>query len=200
MTIPVGLTGGIGSGKSSVSRLLAARGAYIIDADAIAREVVEPGTAALAELVDHFGDEILNDDGSLNRAALAERAFSNDEDRAVLNGITHPRILALTAKYFDSSPRDQIVVHDIPLLLELGVQDNYEVIVVVDCPDDIRLQRLVERGLEEADAKARIAAQVSRSKRLEDADFVIDNSGSMPELEGKVDEVWVQVESLLKSR
>ncbi|NQU38107.1 MAG: dephospho-CoA kinase [Actinobacteria bacterium] len=189
----LGLTGGIGSGKSSVARLLAERGASVVDADAIAREVVGPGSVGLAQLVDAFGTQIRLADGSLDRAVLAEVAFASAEGKATLNAITHPLITQRTGEVMASVPHDAVLVHDIPLLTELGLQGGYDLVVVVDCPDDIRVHRLLERGLTEDDARARIAAQATREQRLAIADVVIDNSGGWEELSAQVDVLWQRI-------
>ncbi|WP_181319459.1 dephospho-CoA kinase [Rhodococcus sp. OK519] len=178
----VGLTGGIGAGKSTVSKVLAELGAVIVDADLIAREVVEPGTPGLAALVDAFGLGILHDDGSLNRPALAEEAFGSDDSRLLLNSILHPRIGARTAELVDGAPADGIVVQDIPLLVEGRMGAAFNLVVVVYVDQEERVRRLVElRGMPEADARARIAAQASDEQRRAAADVLLDNSGA-PEL------------------
>jgi dephospho-CoA kinase len=186
----VGLTGGIGSGKSTVAQLFAGLGAYVIDADAIAREVVSAGSEGLAELVAAFGPEILTDDGALDRQTLASLVFADESARARLNAITHPRIAARTAELMAALPDDAVVIHDVPLLAELGLQGAYDLVVVVDAPDALRVARLVERGLSEDDAQARIAAQASREQRLAIADVVIDNGGSLDSLREQVQRSW----------
>lgn len=186
----IGLTGGIGSGKSTVAELLAERGAHIVDADLIAREVVAPGTPGLAELVDTFGPDILLPDGSLDRTGLAAIVFNDPHARGRLNAITHPRISARTAETIATLPDDAIMVHDMPLLVELDLARNYDAVVVVDAPEELRVRRLVERGLSDADARARIAAQASREARLAVADVVIDNSGSLESLTAQVRRAW----------
>lgn len=191
----VGLTGGIGSGKSTASRLLAERGAFVVDADVIAREVVAPESDGLAALVAEFGSEILQADGSLDRAALAGLVFADPSQRAKLDAITHPRIAKLTHDRFSQAAPGQIVVHDVPLLTELGLQRNYAHVVVIDCPDELRVERLVGRGLSAQDARARIASQASREQRLAIADTVLDNSGSSDALVAQVDELWEVLES-----
>lgn len=191
----VGLTGGIGSGKSTVARLLADRGAFVVDADAIAREVVSPGSDGLAALVDHFGVRILNADGSLNRQELAGIVFADPDERAQLDAITHPRIAGLTHERYKLAAPGQIIVHDVPLLVELGLASGYDHVVVVDCPDEIRVQRLVERGLTGADARSRIAAQATREQRLAVADTVLDNSTTADDLVVQVDALWEQLTS-----
>lgn len=174
----VGLTGGIGAGKSTVTAVLADTGAVIVDADKIAREVVEPGTPGLAMLVAEFGEQILGPGGALDRAALAALAFVDEERTAALNAITHPLIAERTAELFGSAPEDAIVVHDMPLLVEGGMTPGYHLVIVVDTPADIRLTRLVEqRGMPEADARARMARQATDEQRKAVADVLIDNSG-----------------------
>lgn len=189
----IGLTGGIGSGKSTVAGMLEDLGAHVIDADALAREVVAPGTAGLAELVAQFGTGILAADGSLDRAALGAVVFADPAARERLNAITHPRIGARTAELVAALPDDAVLVHDVPLLAELGMQDAYDLVVVVDAPDDIRVARLMQRGLDERDARARIAAQASRDQRLAIADVVLDNSGSLADLKAQVLQAWPQL-------
>jgi dephospho-CoA kinase len=174
----VGLTGGIGAGKSTVTSVLAETGAVIVDADKIAREVVEPGTPGLAMLVAEFGEGILDADGALDRAALAALAFVDAERTSALNAITHPLIGERTAELFGSAPQDAIVVHDMPLLVEGGMTPGYHLVIVVDTPADIRLTRLVEqRGMPEADARARMARQATDEQRRAVADVLVDNSG-----------------------
>jgi dephospho-CoA kinase len=189
----IGLTGGIGSGKSTVAGMFADLGAHVIDADALAREVVAPGTDGLAELVAQFGTGILAADGSLDRAALGAVVFADPAARERLNAITHPRIGARTAELVAALPDDAVLVHDVPLLAELGMQDAYDLVVVVDAPDDIRVARLMQRGLDERDARARIAAQASRDQRLAIADVVLDNSGSLSDLKAQVLRAWPQL-------
>ena len=174
----VGLTGGIGAGKSTVTAVLAEEQAVIVDADRIAREVVEPGTPGLAMLVAEFGEGILTPDGSLDRAALAGLAFVDSERTAALNAITHPLIGERTAELFGTAPADAIVVHDMPLLVEGGMGPGYDLVIVVDTPAEIRLRRLVEqRGMPEDDARARMARQATDEARTAAADVLIDNSG-----------------------
>ena len=193
----IALTGGIGSGKSTVSRLLAGRGAVIVDADAIAREIVEPGEPALEEIGAAFGPEVIDDEGRLRRARLAEIVFDDPEALTQLNAITHPRIAARSAQLLASAPDEAIVVYDMPLLVEQGPQAlaGWDAIVVVDAPDEVRLDRLVARGVDREDAQRRMAAQVSRDVRREAADHVIDNSGDMARLERSVDALWTTLTS-----
>lgn len=186
----IGLTGGIGSGKSTVAHLFADRGAFVVDADRIAREVVAPGTPGLAEVVATFGPGVLSAEGSLDRAALASIVFADPAARQRLNEITHPRIAARTAEIMAALPADAIVIHDVPLLVESGLAGAYDLVVVVDAPDETRVARLVGRGMDEEDARARIASQSSREERLAAADIVIDNSGSLAELTEQIDRAW----------
>lgn len=187
----IGLTGGIGSGKSTVARTFAELGATIVDADVIAREVVEPGTPGLAALVDAFGADILRPDGGLDRPALAARAFTDDDSRATLNAIVHPLVGARTAELIDGAPEDAIVVQDIPLLVEGGMAPLFHLVVVVFTDESVRLRRLVDsRGLDEADAKARIAAQATDAQRREVADIALDNNGSPETLVAAVRQLW----------
>lgn len=189
----IGLTGGIGSGKSTVAALYAELGAHVIDADELAREVVRPGSDGLAALVEVFGVRVLADDGSLDRAGLAEIVFRDPEARQQLNAITHPRIAARTAELIAALPDDGVLIHDVPLLVELGMQAAYDLVVVVDAPDEVRLRRLVDRGLTEADARSRIAAQAPREQRLAVADIVIDNSGDLNSLRRQVVQSWPRI-------
>ncbi|MFI6510668.1 dephospho-CoA kinase [Streptosporangium sp. NPDC050855] len=187
----VGLTGGIGSGKSEVSKRLAARGAMVIDADKIAREVVEPGTPGLARVVGVFGTGILREDGSLDRERLGSIVFTDSEKLASLNAIVHPLVGARIAELQEQAPTGSIVVYDVPLLAENGLAGMYELVVVVDTPDDVRLARLIElRGMTEQDARARIAAQATREERLKIADIVVRNDGTLEELEARMDDLW----------
>ncbi|SDL12332.1 dephospho-CoA kinase [Nonomuraea maritima] len=189
--LKIGLTGGIGSGKSEVSGRLSAKGAVVVDADAIAREVVEPGTPGLARVVAVFGDEVLRPDGSLDRPKLGSIVFADPEKLAALNSIVHPLVGERVAELQAQAPDDAILVYDVPLLVENDLAPMYDVVIVVDASDDVRIRRLAEhRGMSEADAKARIAAQASREKRLAAADIVIDNEGTLDELAARVDEVW----------
>lgn len=192
----VGLTGGIGSGKSTVASLLAERGATVVDADAIAREIVAPGEPALVALVGEFGPRILREDGTLDRGELAALAFSDPEATARLNAIMHPAIRAESARRIAASGADAIVVHDMPLLLETGQQDLVDLVVVVDVPEETQVERAVgQRGMTEEDVRRRMAAQASRSDRLGAADVVIDNSGSREHTEQQVDRLWTMLES-----
>ncbi|TDE25165.1 dephospho-CoA kinase [Nonomuraea mesophila] len=189
--LTTGLTGGIGSGKSEVSKRLAARGAMVIDADKIAREVVEPGTPGLAKVVATFGDEVLHPDGSLDRQRLGSIVFNDAERLAELNAIVHPLVGERVEELRSQAPDDAIVVYDVPLLVENNLASMYNVVIVVDAADEVRVRRLAEhRGMPEADARARIAAQASREERLAAADIVVPNEGSLDELDARVAEVW----------
>lgn len=190
----VGLTGGIGSGKSEVSRRLVAYGAVIIDADAIARAVVAPGTPGLAEVVAAFGTGICNADGSLDRAALARLVFADAELRGKLNAIVHPRVAERMAALERAAPVGSVVVLDVPLIAENGMAESFGLVVVVDAPPHTQLDRLVRlRGMSAEQAQARIAAQASREQRLAIADIVIDNSGSLAELDRQTGELWAEL-------
>jgi dephospho-CoA kinase len=189
--ITVGLTGGIGAGKSEVARLLAGHGAVVIDADELAREAVAPGTPGLAAVVAEFGPEVLAADGSLDRAALGEIVFSDPRRRAALEKIVHPYVGRRSSQLMAAAPADAVVVYDVPLLVENRLQDAYDVVVVVDAPDELRLRRLVElRGMPEADARERMAAQASRQARLAVADHVVANDGDFDALRAQVDRIW----------
>jgi dephospho-CoA kinase len=190
------LTGGIGSGKSTVAELLARRGAVLVDADAIAREVVEPGTPALAALVDRFGAGILAADGTLDRAALAAVAFADDESRAALDAITHPAINDEFTRRMRDAPADAVVICDVPLLVEStqARARGYEHVIVVEAPRDVRLQRLEARGVPRDDAERRMAAQASDEDRRKLATYVVDNGGDLVALEPQVDAVWRDLE------
>lgn len=189
--IRLGLTGGIGAGKSTVAKTFVERGAYIIDADKIAREVVEPGTEGLEKLVEAFGSDILSADGSLDRPALAAKAFVDEESRKKLNAITHPLIGARTQELLEAAPEDAIVVQDIPLLVENHTAPFFHLVVIVHADEDVRLHRLTTmRGVDEADARARIAAQATEEQRRAVADVWLDNSGTPEELAAAAAEVW----------
>lgn len=188
----IGLTGGIGSGKSTVAKLLAEHGFPVVDADQLAREVVEPGQPALAELAEAFGHDVLLADGSLNRSELAARAFVDKERTELLNAITHPRIQELRERRFQEAKDagSDAVVYDMPLLVEQGVDKNMDLTVVVDVDVEERIRRLVAtRGLTEEDARRRIAAQVADTERLAAADVVIDNNGPVEALGEQVDQL-----------
>ena len=185
------MTGGIGSGKSAVAARLAELGAVIIDSDRLAREVVAPGTDGFDEVVATFGPEVVAADGSLDRPALGRMVFGDEAKRRRLEGIIHPRVRARAAEMAASAPEGTVVVNDVPLLVEAGLADSYEAVIVVFADERVRVERLVRaRGMSEEEAKARIAAQASDEQRHAVADFEIDNVGSLEELWSKVDELW----------
>ncbi|MFI9830581.1 dephospho-CoA kinase [Streptomyces sp. NPDC051913] len=189
--LKVGLTGGIGAGKSEVSRLLVERGAVLIDADRIAREVVAPGTDGLAAVVEAFGAEVLAADGSLDRPKLGSIVFADPEQLAVLNAIVHPLVGARSRALESAAAEDAVVVHDVPLLTENGLAALYDVVIVVDASPQTQLDRLVRlRGMTEDDARARMAVQATREKRLEIADIVIANDVPLEDLRRRVADVW----------
>ncbi|OBF05612.1 dephospho-CoA kinase [Mycobacterium sp. ACS4054] len=187
----IGLTGGIGAGKSALSATFAKCGAVIVDGDVISREVVQPGTEGLQALVAAFGDDILLPDGSLDRPALAAKAFRDDEARQRLNGIVHPLVGKRRAEIIASVPEDSVVVEDIPLLVESGMAPLFPLVVIVYADVEVRLRRLIEqRGMPESDARARIAAQASDEQRRAVADIWVDNSGSPDDLVQRAHDVW----------
>ncbi|MEV5428775.1 dephospho-CoA kinase [Streptomyces sp. NPDC052701] len=192
--LKVGLTGGIGAGKSEVSRLLVERGAVLIDADRIAREVVAPGTPGLAAVVDAFGEEVLTADGALDRPKLGSLVFADPEKLAVLNSIVHPLVGRRSRELEEAAAEDAVVVHDVPLLTENGLASLYDVVIVVEASTKTRLERLVRlRGMTEQDARARMAAQATREQRRRIADIVIDNDVPLDELERRVGDVWAEL-------
>lgn len=189
--VKVGLTGGIGAGKSAVSRLLASYGAVIVDADKIAREVVEPGTPGLAAVVEAFGAEVLSADGTLDRPKLGAIVFGDPDKLKALNAIVHPLVGARSAELEAAAGPDAVVVHDVPLLTENGLAPLYDLVVVVDATPRTQLDRLVRlRGMAESEAKARMETQATREQRLAIADLVIVNDGPLETLEPQVREVW----------
>lgn len=190
--IRIGLTGGIGAGKSTVSAAFNECGGIIVDGDVIAREVVEPGTEGLASLVDAFGDDILLPDGALNRPALAAKAFVDDGKRQLLNGIVHPLVARRREEIIAAVSDEAVVVEDIPLLVETGLAPMFPLVVVVHADEEIRVERLIRRGMDEKDARARIAAQASEDQRRAIADVLLDNSGSQGELVERARDVWYQ--------
>ncbi|MGC0332670.1 dephospho-CoA kinase [Streptomyces sp. SAI-170] len=199
--LTVGLTGGIGAGKSEVSRLLVECGAVLIDADRIAREVVEPGTPGLAAVVEAFGDEVLAEDGSLDRPKLGSIVFSDPEKLTLLNSLVHPLVGARSRELEEAAPADAVVVHDVPLLTENGLASLYDLVIVVDAPPETQLDRLVRlRGMTEEDARARMAAQATREERRKIADIVIDNAVPLPELRRRVHEVWEDLAERARGR
>jgi dephospho-CoA kinase len=190
----VGLTGGVGSGKSTVARLLAERGAVVIDADALAREVVEPGTPGFAAVVDHFGQGVVGDDGSLDRATLAAIVFNDEPQRQALNAIVHPLVGQRSAELMQAAPADAVVVYDVPLLVESDLAAGFDMVVVVEAPTALRLSRLTDRGMTEQDARERMAKQASDEQRRAVADEVVVNDGDLAQLRRHVAEVWKAIE------
>ncbi|WP_331446027.1 dephospho-CoA kinase [Streptomyces xanthochromogenes] len=192
--LKVGLTGGIGAGKSEVSRLLVSYGAVLIDADRIAREVVEPGTPGLAAVVEAFGPAVLAVDGTLDRPGLGAIVFSDPDKLATLNRIVHPLVGARSAELEAAAGPDSVVIHDVPLLTENGLAALYDLVVVVDAAPETQLDRLVRlRGMTPQEAHARMAAQADRDRRLAVADLVIDNDGPLEDLEPQVRKVWAEL-------
>jgi dephospho-CoA kinase len=194
-----GLTGGIGSGKSEVSRRLAARGAVVIDADVAARAVVAPGTPGLARVVEAFGADVVGPDGALDRDRLGAIVFRDPASRTTLNAIVHPLVgqwmRAAERAAVDAAGGDLIIVHDVPLLAENRRAGDFDLVIVVDVPPELQLERLVsQRGMSPDQARARMAAQASRPQRLAVADLVIDNSGSLADLDHRVAEVWADLQ------
>ena len=190
----VGLTGGIGAGKSAVARRLAELGAVVIDSDALAREVVAPGTPGLAEVVAAFGPEVLDPDGALDRATLGRIVFADDERRRRLEAIIHPLVRARAAEIAASAPPDAVVVNDVPLLVEAGLAGLYQVVIVVLASEDVRVARLLrDRGMTEADVRARITAQATDEQRRAVADIVIVNDTDMDDLRSQVDAAWASL-------
>ncbi|NNN37714.1 dephospho-CoA kinase [Streptomyces sp. S3(2020)] len=192
--LKVGLTGGIGAGKSEVSRLLVEFGAVLIDADRIAREVVAPGTPGLAAVVEAFGRDVLAADGALDRPKLGSIVFADPEKLAVLNSIVHPLVGARSRELESAAAADAVVIHDVPLLAENALAPLYDLVIVVDASPETQLDRLVRlRGMTEEDARARMAAQATREKRLEIADLVIDNDVPLDDLRRRVTDVWADL-------
>lgn len=192
----VGLTGGIGTGKSLVAELLAAHGATIIDADVLAREVVAPGTPGLAAVAERFGDGVLRPDGSLDRGALGRIVFGDPVARRDLEAIIHPAVRARAAALTAAAPDGAVIVQVIPLLVETGQQDNFDQVVVVDVAPEVQLSRIMLRdGLREPEAQARLRAQASREARLAAADVVLQNTGKREDLAVAVDRLWAGWES-----
>jgi dephospho-CoA kinase len=188
----IGLTGGIGSGKSTVAALLAERGALVVDADRIAREVLEPGTAGLAAVVAEFGAGVLTPEGALDRPALASVVFGDPDARARLDALVHPLVRARAAELVAQAPPDAVVVQDVPLLVETGQAGAYDLVLVVETELATRLARLVDRGLTAEDARARIASQATDEERRAVADVVLHNDGDRQELATQVERFWVE--------
>ena len=198
--LSVALTGGIGAGKTTVARLLAQRGAILIDSDVLSREVVEPGTPGLEAIVERFGPAVLAADGSLDRQALGTIIFADAQARADLNGIVHPEVRRRRAELIASAPDGSIVISVIPLLVEGGLQDGFDGVIVVDVPIDTQVDRRKARSdLDDQQARARVNAQASRDERLEVADWVIENSGSYDQLRQQVEVVWDALNKKVRS-
>jgi dephospho-CoA kinase len=187
--VRVALSGGVGSGKSTVAAMLSERGALVIDADVIAREVVEPGTSGYDEVVARFGDDVVAE-GRLDRAALAKIVFNDADALADLNAIIHPRVRERVAQLTDAAPPDAMIVYDVPLLAEKGGREGFDAVVMVIADRATRLDRLEQRGMGREDAEARMAAQASDEDRRAMADEVIENSGTREELTAAVDALW----------
>jgi dephospho-CoA kinase len=191
VTVRVGLTGGIASGKSAVSAILAELGAVVIDADLLAREVVARGTPGLAAVVEEFGPEVLTPDGDLDRAAVGALVFADPDARRRLEAIVHPLVHQRSAELEAAAPADAVVVHDIPLLAEVGRAGSFDAVVVVDAPAELQVQRMVgDRGWTREEAESRIAAQASREQRLAIATHVVDNTGSLEDLRRQVEAIY----------
>ncbi|WP_255952545.1 dephospho-CoA kinase [Streptomyces odontomachi] len=192
--LSVGLTGGIGAGKSEVARLLVEHGAVLVDSDAIAREVVQPGTPGLAAIVETFGTGVLAEDGSLDRPRLGSIVFADPGRRAALNAIVHPLVRERSAELAAAAPPDAVVVHDVPLLTENGLAPLYDLVLVVDVPPATQLDRLVRlRGMTDEDARARMAAQATRDERRAVADILIDNDVPLERLQRTVSDIWAEL-------
>jgi len=189
----LGLTGGIGSGKSTAARMFADLGATVIDADAIAKEVLEPGQLGYESIVNKFGDEILDSSGNVDRSALAAKVFENSAELKELEDIVHPAVASKVLEIRESLPAGTTVVYDTPLLVEKKLQDQFDQVVVVLAPEPLRTQRLIDRGLAERDIAARMSKQASDDQRRAVANFVIDNSGSLAQLRAQVQNVWNQI-------
>lgn len=190
----VGLTGGIASGKSSVSRILAELGAVVIDADQLARDVVARGTPGLARVVEAFGPQVLTSEGDLDRPAVGRLVFADEEARRTLEGIVHPLVFEQYAALEEGAPEGALVVHDIPLLAESGRAEGFDAVIVVDAPRELQIERMLrDRGMSLEDAEARIAAQATREQRLALATHVIENTGSLEELRARVEQVHAEL-------
>jgi dephospho-CoA kinase len=192
LVLMIGLTGGIGSGKSTVAALLAAHGARVVDADRIAREVMEPGTPGLAAVAAEFGERVLTPAGALDRAALAALVFGDAAARARLDALVHPLVRARAAELVAAAPADAVVVQDVPLLVETGQTGSFDLVLVVETDVESRVARLVDRGLSAEDARARIASQATDEQRRAVADVVLRNDGDRAALATQVDRFWAE--------
>ena len=191
MTARIALTGGIASGKTAVARMLEDKGAVLIDADVLSREAVAPGTRGLAAIVDRFGGIVLRPDGSLDRAKLGQIVFGDEHARADLNAIVHPAVRVRAAELQLQADPDAVVIQVIPLLVETGQAEDFDLVIVVDCDEQVQIQRLVQRdGFTRSEARSRLRAQASRAQRNAVADVIVDNSGTLDELRPRVDELW----------
>lgn len=194
MAFQVALTGGIASGKTTVAEIFAGLGALLVDSDQLSREVVEPGTPGLAEVVARFGARVLDDQGGLDRQALGSIVFADDAARAELNAIVHPRVRQRRAEMLAEAGEHEVVISVIPLLVETGLADQFDAVVVVDVAEAVQVERLMTRnGLTAEQAQARIDAQASRAERLAVADWVIDNAGTPSQLDGQVRAIWQEL-------
>jgi dephospho-CoA kinase len=199
MTVRVGLTGGIASGKSTVAAALTELGAVLIDADVIAREVVAKGTPGLAAVVAEFGEDVLGPDGELDRPAMGRLVFNDDAARKRLEAIVHPLVFERIVELEEQAPADAVVVHDIPLLAENGRGDDFDAVIVVDAPREVQVERMIQdRGWTVADAESRIAAQSSREERRAIPTYVIENTGTREDLRKRVAEVFAEVAALAR--
>ena len=189
----LGLTGGIGSGKSTAARMFADLGATIIDADAIAKEVLEPGQLGYESIVNKFGDDILDSSGNIDRTILAAKVFENSSKLKELEDVVHPEVAGKVQEIRESLPAGTTVIYDTPLLVEKKLQDQFDQVIVVLAPEPLRTQRLLARGLAERDIAARMSKQATDDQRRAVANFVIDNSGSLAQLRAQVQNVWNQI-------
>lgn len=198
----VGLTGGIGSGKSTVAEMLVDRGAVLVDADQVAREVVEPGTAGYDEIVERFGHEVVAGDGTLDRGRMADIVFHDEDARRALNDITHPKVGEEMMRRVSEAPDDAVVVMDVPLLAEGDPERarGYAAVVVVEAPREVRLHRLEERGMDRGDAEARMERQASDAERRALATHVVDNGGTLEQLEDQVEAVWTDLTRRIEAK
>jgi dephospho-CoA kinase len=189
----IGLSGGIGSGKSTVAKMFGELGAVIIDADAIAREVLEPGQVGYESVLQAFGDSVLDKSGNIDRKKLAEIVFQDQSQLAALESIVHPAVIARVAQIRESLPDSAVVIYDTPLLVEKQLQNQFDKVVIVTADESVRKERLLHRGLERLDIDARIANQATDSQRAQVADFVIINNESIDQLRDNVSQVWQQI-------